>query len=89
MFIFIYVAPYPVIQNMTLILKLEPDRHVKLHKFIPNPASITHPFDQYHSQLSDEENNGGHDLEKDRVPVTFYLEKSCVSDILRNDGHQL
>lgn len=53
MFIFIYVAPYPIIQNMTLILKLEPDRHVKLYKFAPNPASISHPVDQYHSQLSD------------------------------------
>ncbi|XP_069155386.1 reticulon-like protein B22 isoform X1 [Solanum lycopersicum] len=31
----------------------EPDRHVKLYKFAPNPASISHPVDQYHSQLSD------------------------------------
>ncbi|KAG5601856.1 hypothetical protein H5410_033226 [Solanum commersonii] len=45
---------------MELILKLEPDRHAKLHKFIPNHASITHPIDQYHSPLRDEENNGGH-----------------------------
>uniref|UniRef100_A0A0V0GUM0 Putative ovule protein n=1 Tax=Solanum chacoense TaxID=4108 RepID=A0A0V0GUM0_SOLCH len=60
MFIFIYIAPYPVFQNMALILKLEPDRHAKLHKFIPNHASITHPIDQYHSPLRDEENNGGH-----------------------------
>lgn len=71
MFIFIYVAPYPIIQNMTLILKLEPDRHVKLYKFAPNPASISHPVDQYHSQLSDKKIMEGKWLEEGPGTMDF------------------
>lgn len=89
MFIFIYVAPYPVIQNKTYShtgtwspcqtaqIYTKSSIYYSSNRPIPCKAEWWRTSWRPCS------------LEKDLVLVTFYLEKSYVSDIPCNDGHQL